>query len=455
VLKDHVWPRAVGFAGSALITLGGLGAGALPVGIPFFAGGHHARLGLVCVYSGLLLLLLGWWWYGRVSKSNRSTAKDWRTLALWVAPLLFAPPMFSRDVYSYLAQGLMIDEGLDVYRHGPAVLGGVIADQVPAIWQHTPSPYGPVFLIVARAVAGLLSAHLVLGVIAMRLVAIAGLALLAYAVRVLAGEAGVNPSAATWLAVLNPLTLIHLVGGAHNDALMVGLLAVGLAAAVRRRPIVATLLVVAAGLVKAPAGLGLPAVAAIWAAQLPGRWAWPRAVFAIAVTATAATVAITAAAGTGYGWIGALNTPITTQNWSLTGVLGRMTEAPDAWRWAGVAAVLITALVVWTCRARLGPVYGLGIVLVAVVVFGPAIRPWYVVWGLAPLAAVAGQRHVRRLLAAFCAGLVLVVLPDGFAADGERVLLAVTGALIGIVAFLLVRLAVAPPFRAFRSRMSP
>jgi hypothetical protein len=102
---------------------------------------------------------------------------------------------------------------------------------------------------------------------------------------------------------------------------------------------------------------------------------------------------------------------------------------------------------VWTFRARLGPVYGLGILLVAVVIFGPAVRPWYVVWGLAPLAAVAAQRRVRRLLAACCAGLVLVVLPDGFAADAERVLLAVTGALIGIAAFLVVRLAVAPPGR--------
>lgn len=114
-------------------------------------------------------------------------ADPWRTLALWVAPLLFAPPMFSRDVYSYLAQGLMIDSGMDVYRHGPAMLGGLVADQVPAIWQHTPGPYGPVFLIVARGVAGLLSAHLLLGTVAMRLVAMAGLAV---AIRMLAGSAG-------------------------------------------------------------------------------------------------------------------------------------------------------------------------------------------------------------------------------------------------------------------------
>ncbi|NMO50901.1 polyprenol phosphomannose-dependent alpha 1,6 mannosyltransferase MptB [Actinoplanes sp. TBRC 11911] len=454
---DHAAPRAVGLLGSALIALGGLGAGALPVGIRL-PGADHAQLGLVGVYSGLALLLLGWWWYGRVTRHapDETCRTAWRTLALWTAPLLVAPPMFSRDVYSYLAQGLMIHSGMDVYRHGPAVLGGMIAEQVPAIWQHTPSPYGPVFLMVADAVARPLGSHLILGVIAMRLVAVAGLALLAYSIRLLARSAGVSPSAATWLAVLNPLTLIHLVGGAHNDALMVGLLAAGLAAAVRHRPIVATLLVVAAALVKVPAALGLCAVALIWAAQLRGRWPQVRAGSAVIATAAGATVLITAAAGTGYGWIGALSTPISPQNWSLTSALGRWTAAALAqdsvgatvaqgvWRWAGMLATLIVAGLVWTYRQRLGPVYGLGIVLVAVVAFGPAIRAWYLVWGLVPLAAVASDLRVRRALAGVCAVLVLITLPDGFAPDAERVLLAVLGALIGIATFLAVRLAVAP-----------
>ena len=124
----------------------------------------------------------------------------------------------------------------------------------------------------------------------------------------------------------------------------------------------------------------------------------------------------------------------------------------DVWRWAGMLAMVIVAGLVWTYRARLGPVYGLGIVLVAVVVFGPAIRPWYVVWGLVPLAAAAVHTRVRHVLAGSCAALVLMVLPDGFGADAERVLLAVLGSLLGIAAFLLVRLAVtaAPTLRVSR-----
>ena len=61
--------------------------------------------------------------------------------------------MFSRDVYSYLAQGAMVGAGLDVYQHGPATLGGPLAAEVPAIWQHTTTSYGPVFLMLATAVA--------------------------------------------------------------------------------------------------------------------------------------------------------------------------------------------------------------------------------------------------------------------------------------------------------------
>ncbi|MGK5681152.1 polyprenol phosphomannose-dependent alpha 1,6 mannosyltransferase MptB [Actinoplanes sp. URMC 104] len=457
MLKDRSLSasRAAGFAGSCLVMLGGLGAGALPVGIPFFAGLEHVRIGLVGVYSGLALLLLAWWWHGRAGRAEDVRA-TWATLALWAAPLLVAPPMFSRDVYSYLAQGVMLGEGYDVYRAGPSALGGFFADQVPEIWQHTPSPYGPVFLLVSRLVTAPIGGHLLTGVLAMRLLAVAGLALIASVLPVLARSAGVRPSAALWLAVLNPLVLIHFVGGAHNDALMVGLLAAGLAAAVRRMPIVATLLVVTAALVKAPAALGLAAVAVIWAARLPGRLPRLRACAAVGATAAAATGLLTLIAGTGYGWITALDTPISPQNLSLTGVLGRWTATLlrddgvgdvfviGLWRWLGVLATLIVAGLVWTWLGRLGPLYGLGIVLMAVVAFGPALRPWYVIWGLVPLAAAAGQRWVRRLLAAVCAVLALVVLPDGFAADLSRFLLATLGALLGTAAFLGVRLAAAP-----------
>ncbi len=463
--RGQATARAVGALGSAAVAIGGLGAGALPVSEvwagPGAFGREHPDAGLVCVYTGLALLLLAWWWYGRLLRAvarRRGTEAALRpaltTLLLWAAPMLLAPPLFSRDVYSYLAQGVMTSAGLDVYAHGPAVLGGPLAAEVPAVWQHTPSPYGPLFLLAAVVVGAVAQADVVLGVLALRLVAVLGLLLLAAALPALARGCGRDPAAAVWLGALNPLVLVHLVGGAHNDALMVGLLAVGLAAAVRRRPVLATLLVVAAAMVKVPAVLGLVAVAALWATHLPGRGRGVRAAAATGAVAAAATAVITAVAGTGYGWIGALRTPISPHNWSLTSALGRWTalvtdavrpeDAVAAWRWAGALATVVVAALVWAYRERLGPVHALGLVLLAVVVFGPALRPWYLVWGLVPLAAAAADPRLRRGLAALCAVLVLAVLPSGFAPEGGQILLAVLGVAVGVAVFAVIRWAAAP-----------
>jgi hypothetical protein len=108
-----------------------------------------------------------------------------------------------------------------------------------------------------------------------------------------------------------------------------------------------------------------------------------------------------------------------------------------------VLATLIVAVLVWIHRYRLGPIYGLGIVLLAVVVFGPALRPWYVIWGLIPLAAAARHTGIRRAMTVLCAVLVPVVLPDGFAATADEVTLAVLGSLLGASMVFLVRLSVA------------
>ena len=60
------------------------------------------------------------------------------------------------------------------------------------------------------------------------------------------------------LMVLNPVTLLHLIGGAHNDALMLGLLVAGLTAAKEKRPIVGIVLCALATAIKAPGGLRHP-----------------------------------------------------------------------------------------------------------------------------------------------------------------------------------------------------
>ncbi|WP_405926707.1 polyprenol phosphomannose-dependent alpha 1,6 mannosyltransferase MptB [Streptomyces sp. NBC_00035] len=434
--------QALGLAGSAFLALGGETAGALPAREFLAPESAEAVLGLVGVYFGVVLLIAAWALLGTVVRGPEPPTPRslLLVLAVWAAPLLLAPPLFSRDVYSYLAQGAMVDAHIDVYAHGPAQLGGPLADEVAPVWQQSTTPYGPVFLAVASALSGLTRGELPAGLLGMRLVALLGVGLMAAALPRLARHSGADPAAALWLGALNPLVLLHLVAGAHNDAIMLGLLGTGLVAARGRWPVVGVVLITLAALVKAPAALGLLAVIA-----LRGRRGLVRSTLTTAAAALATTVVVTTVTGTGYGWIAALKTPVSPHNWSLTSLLGRATGtllenlgsglaplALPAWHTAGIVVTVLIVLFIWL-RLKPGPIYALGLSLAAVAVFGPAIRPWYALWGLFLIAAAAPSGSVRHRVAAVSGVLALAVLPSGYAPDAEQVILAVSGGLLAFV----------------------
>ncbi|MEU1853708.1 polyprenol phosphomannose-dependent alpha 1,6 mannosyltransferase MptB [Streptomyces sp. NPDC019990] len=436
--------QILGLAGTAFLAAGGETSGALPVRDLLHPASGRAALGLVGVYFGLVLLIAAWALLGRLVRGPRPPAPRalLGVLAVWAAPLLAAPPLFSRDVYSYLAQGAMVESHLDVYAYGPSRLGGPLADEVAPIWRDTAAPYGPVFLAVAAALSGLTRGDLPAGLLGMRLVALAGVALMTAALARLARHSGADPSAALWLGALNPLVLLHLVAGAHNDAVMLGLLGVGLVAAVGRWPVIGAALVTLAALVKAPAALGLAAVVVL---QVRAGRGPARAALTTTVTAAVTTVAATAAAGTGYGWTAALTTPVSPQNWALTTLLGRATRAllehlrsdlaPLAipvWHAVGVAAAVVAVVLIWL-RLHPRPLYALGLSLAAVAALGPAIRPWYALWGLFLIAAAAPSTSVRHRTAAVTGALALLVLPGGHLADTGQLVLAFAGGALAVV----------------------
>lgn len=436
--------QVLGLAGTAFLALGGETAGALPVRDLLAPADVHAALGLVGVYFGVVLLIAAWVLLGRLVRgAGPPTPRELLlVLAVWAAPLLLAPPLFSRDVYSYLAQGAMVDAHLDVYVHGPAQLGGPLADEVAPLWRHTGAPYGPVFLAVASALSALTRGEIPAGLLGMRALALIGVALMALALPRLARHSGADPAAALWLGALNPLVLLHLVAGAHNDAIMLGLLGAGLVAALGRRPLPGAVLVTLAALVKAPAVLGLAAVVVL---QVRSGRHPVRAIATTGSAAAATTVAATALAGTGYGWIGALDTPVSPHNWALSSLLGRATGAVlarfgsdlaplalPAWHLFGLASAAAVVAAIWW-RLRPSPVYALGLSLAVVAAFGPAIRPWYALWGLFLIAAAAPSTSVRQRVVAVTAVLALATLPSGGAADGGQLMLAVSGGALAVV----------------------
>ncbi|WP_405999497.1 polyprenol phosphomannose-dependent alpha 1,6 mannosyltransferase MptB [Streptomyces sp. NBC_00829] len=441
--------QLLGLVGSTALAAGGVTAGALPVQAALAPESGRAALGLVSVYFGLVLLVSAWALLGQAVRGPRPPDRHALlvTLGLWAAPLLLAPPLFSRDVYSYLAQGAMVDAQMDVYTHGPSHLGGPLPAEVAPLWRHTPTPYGPLFLACARAITDFTRSEVFTGVIGMRLVALLGLAVMVFCLPALARHCGADPGAALWLGALNPLVLLHLVGGAHNDAIMLGLLGAGLVAALGRRPVLAAVLITLAALVKAPAALGLVAVALLWGRQLGGLVPRVKAAVSVLGISAGTTAATTALTGTGYGWISALGTPVSPQNWSITSSLGRMTGAlledagsslaqfaAPAWHMAGLLATALAVLLAWRRHHRLRPVYALGLSLIAVAVLGPAIRPWYVLWGLFLIAAVGPNSSVRRTIAVASGVLALGVLPSGFAPEGPQVALATCGGVLAVLA---------------------
>lgn len=396
-----------GLAGSALLAVGALGVGALPrdggrqlawLGVDALRRTPTARaLATALAVAGVLLLLAAWW-----QLRGAPVRAQLRAAVLWALPLLLAPPVGSRDVYAYAAQGALVQAGLDPYTAGPDALPGPLLGSVAPQYADAPSPYGPVFLALAGRVTALTGDHVVAAVLLLRLLAVAGVALLAWGLLRLADD----PARAVWLGLANPLVLVHGVGGAHNEALMAGLLVAGLST---RRLAGAAALVTLGGLVKLPALAGL--------AVLPTRR--PRQVAALALTAGATVAVATALTRLGPGWLRTSTAGVDGPNLlSPAYGLGRALQAAgvphglDAARTAGSLLGAAVAVGLLLAAPHLGPLRALGGALLAVAALAPAVQPWYLLWGLSPLAAVAGPRLTRALAAASTV-LLLAVLPSG------------------------------------------
>jgi alpha-1,6-mannosyltransferase len=431
----------LGFVGSVLLATMAVGAGGILVSDPVISGGplswirygHGHDLATVALYLGVGLMVWAWIQLGREVRGGTATAQQVRLAsAVWTAPVVLSPPLFTRDVYSYLGQGALALRGLNPYQVGPSKLPpGAIADNVHYVWQTTPAPYGPLFILIAKTINRLTGENLILGVIGIRLVLLSGLALLAYALPRLADHLGGDRTVALWLVIANPLTVVHLVGGPHNDLLMAGLLATGTLLVLVRRHVAGITLVTAAMAVKVSAGIALPFLVWIWVAHLPGnrRVQLLRAgAGSVAVFATVFT-AITVLSGVGLGWIPALNAPSVIVNWmSLPTAAGQLTHALAApfghfddrpfimvCRLLGSTVfIAIFARQWWLARdGATAAVQRTALVLLWAALLAPATLPWYLTWSLVLGAALPWPRQSLAWVVAASTWLVLCTYPTG------------------------------------------
>ncbi|WP_407697102.1 polyprenol phosphomannose-dependent alpha 1,6 mannosyltransferase MptB [Streptoalloteichus hindustanus] len=469
--------RRFGTVGSLLLAVGALGAGANPV-LPSVQGlrllGLPARLptaSLAVAYAGLLMVVLAWLALGRLARPGRprliSRSQLDRTLVMWAAPLALAPPMFSRDVYSYLAQSEIAARGLDPYLVGPVDALGPdhpLTRGVPNIWRDTPAPYGPLFFSFARVITWVAGDNVELGILLHRALALAGLALIVWALPRLARRCGVQPVSALWLGALNPLVLFHLISGVHNEALAIGMMLAGFEVALRNRrvaAVVGALLITCAAAVKISVAPALGFLGAALARRRGGRISdLVKVALLLTVVFVAGLVATSLLSGLGFGWTGTLDTANKVKSWMSPATalgmlgggigialgLGNHSDAVIALTRAigmglgglAMAALLWLSFRSWGRHRVREPLACLGVSLGLFILLGPVVHPWYLLWAAIPLAAATNSARFRTAATGISVFLALMVPPPGSTFDNRVYVLwqAVVAAVIVVLLLL-------------------
>lgn len=428
---------ALGLAGSLTIAWAGPRAVSTPATgwwyMPALPGGRSAAN--VLVYVGVGVLCLAWVGVGR---SANGPGTRWLLIiaGLWLTPLALAPPMFSHDAYSYLAQGTVLHLGHNPYHDAPAVLAGlgrghVLAGVAP-FWRHTTAPYGPLFLGAVSLIVAVTGSHLVAGILVLRALELIGIVLIARYVPRLAGALGADAARATWLALLSPIILLQLVAAAHNDVLMAGLLVAGITVALQGRPLAGVALCALAATFKVPGLAGAAFITVAWMREehTPA----DRVRFLLGAVLSAGSVLTVVSLGTdlGLSWLSSsvfaaparvrlAITPATQVGYTVVsllhdaGVKVRPINIESAF--TKVSTALIAGLGLWLLyRARIATLASrLGLLLLLVAAGGPATWPWYFSWGLVLLAGCPGIQRSRWLVALSVAS-VFVIKPSGILA---------------------------------------
>jgi alpha-1,6-mannosyltransferase len=471
-------PALFGFAGASLITLGGLGAGSTRLHDPLLESlhlswlrfGHGLVVSSVLLWGGVAVMLVSWLWLGRRVVDRTATEYTMvATTGFWLAPLLFSVPVFSRDAYSYLAQGALLRDGLDPYIVGPIDNPNSLLDNVSPIWTTTTAPYGPAFILIAKFVTLVVGNDVVSGTMLLRLCMLPGLVMLIWAAPRVARHVGANGAAALWICVLNPLVIIHLMGGVHNEMLMVGLMMAGIALTFANHPAWGVSLIAIAVAVKATAGIALPFLVWVWMRQLRQRRSLGSVpAFATATAGSAGIFVVVFAvlswlAGVGLGWLTALAGSVKIINWltvptaaaNLINVVGGLVlpvsfyAVLDVTRIIGIAIIAISLPLLWwrfrhDDREALA---GIALAMLIVVLFVPAALPWYYTWPLAALSALAQSRAAIAVIAGFSTWIMVIFKPDGSHGmySWLHVLLAATCAAVAWYSLVKAREAPEPP----------
>lgn len=456
--RSHI----LGAIGLALVAVGSYGGGATRyrggivenLGLSWITFGHGFGMFEALIWVGLVVFLIAWLLLGRrvcfpglqgsalladASRSHRTSTKVsntvlspangmreiTRNLIWWLIPLSLSGPLFSRDVYSYLMQGAMLRDGFDPYTEGAAVNPGPMLLEVSADWRNTTTPYGPLHLGLGEVITRIVCDDITLGVILYRVVCIAGFLAIVWSIPRIARALGGNPELAMWLGVLNPLVMLHLIGGLHNEAVMVGLVSLALVAVLSlprlQGAVVAAVLIGAGVALKATAVIALPFIVWIVVTRKTALDSWGSLFrkiplvagigIALAAIMLATLAAITWLCGSTWGWISEIsgNTKVINPLAAPSAVAGVIAYVM---KWVNddvtfniivsytrrvSSVIMLVGLVISWLYFRRSPrhnVMGMIAAYTVACIFNAVALPWYYVSLLTPIGTVRPPRWV-------------------------------------------------------------
>jgi Glycosyltransferase family 87 len=388
--------------------------------------GPNGVLIMLLWIAGLTALCAAWWYGRRLTVSRRWILV---TAALWIVPMLAVPPLASRDMYAYACQGSLFDAGFNPSVDAISAQPCPWLESVSVVWRDTPTPYGPLWIMLSGLAAAFGSQALALAIF--RIYAVLSVVALAVIVPVLARRLDADEVRASWLVLCCPILAVHVVGGGHNDALTMALLMGGLALLVPRDrsigwPVAGGALVGAAIAVKTTIGVVLPFAALLAAGGLQaghdGRMRFLRRGGAVVAGALGGLLVLSAVSGLGLGWATALSGAGESRSWtSPSTAVGIAINAAAQWfgvhidavpvtRLLALALMLVALVVLWWRFRRGDPLHGAALACLVVIFCAPITQPWYLFWALALLAVTTVR--TRWLEIAVVASMFLI-LPNG------------------------------------------
>jgi hypothetical protein len=325
-----------------------------------------------------------------------------------VVAFALAPPLLSLDVFSYISYArLGTLHGLNPYDYAPAAIPTDPAASRVEDYREAASVYGPLFTASSYPLGWIGVPGALWTLKAVAATSVLGIATL---VARLAAARGVAPAAAAALVALNPLVLVHVVGGAHNDGLMALAMLAGVTLVVGAGDARAGACLAAGVAIKLPAAVAAP-FALVGAATAPRR---VRLLGGAAIAAAAVAAGGLALFGDAalHGFSAISGSQQTVSYHGVPATAARITGL-DLDLVRGVLAtaygLLVVCLLAWTARGA-DWVRATAWAMVGLLCATAYLTPWYLVWAL-PLVAVARDRALVAITLALSAYQLSVGVP--------------------------------------------